>query len=144
MNLVQWNPLRDFDDFFDRYGTTGRTFWRGGEPGHDWMPLVDVRETDEGYRLDLEIPAVDPKDVSVRLDERVLSISGERPFDAVDEGQRLRHRERRYGRFTRSFRLPEDADGDNVVADARNGVLSIMVGKRLQPEGKAIEVQFAS
>ncbi|GIT39023.1 MAG: hypothetical protein Ct9H300mP8_02190 [Gammaproteobacteria bacterium] len=33
MNLVQWNPLRDFDDFFDRYGVTGRTFWRGGEPG---------------------------------------------------------------------------------------------------------------
>ena len=90
MNLVQWNPLRDFDDFFDRYGVTGRTFWRGGEPGHDWLPLVDVRETGEGYRLDLEIPAVDPKDVSIKLDERVLSISGERPFDAVDEGQRLR------------------------------------------------------
>ena len=94
--------------------------------------------------MDLEIPAVDPKDVSIKLDERVLSISGERPFDVVDEGQRLRHRERRYGRFTRSFRLPEDADGDNIVADARNGVLSITIGKRSQPEGKVIDVRIAS
>ena len=139
MNLVRFNPFRELDEIFDRHGLVNSQ-WRPSEVAHDWVPLVDIRESDAGYRVDVELPAVDPKDVSVELKEGVLSIAGEREFEAVDEGHRLHRRERRYGRFTRSFRLPEDANADEIHAEATNGVISITVAKRDKPTGRVIDV----
>ena len=143
MNLVQWDPFKDFDVFFDRYrddARGGRDAWRSTSAVNEWAPLVDIREDASAYRVDLEIPSVDPKDVSVTLEEGVLTITGERTFEDVSEGERVHRRERRYGSFSRSFRLPEDADEDAVSAQAKNGVVSVSVAKREKPGGRVIDV----
>ena len=138
LSVARWSPLRELDQVFDRY-----LLPTSAAGGHDWRPLVDIRETDEGYRLDLELPAVRPEDVSVTLHEGVLRVSGERSEANDDESGRLHRSERYFGKFERSFRLPEDVDADAVKATAKDGVVSITVGKTEKASPRAIEVQSA-
>ncbi|MCY3623930.1 MAG: Hsp20/alpha crystallin family protein [Gammaproteobacteria bacterium] len=140
MNIVRWNPFQELDRVFDRYvAPVPGSFVPNG---HDWRPLVDIRETEDAYRVDLELPAIDPKDVSITFKDGVLSVSGERQFATDDDSGRVRRSERRYGKFTRSFRLPEDADADAIRATAKDGVISIAVAKSAKATAKVIEVEL--
>ena len=139
MNIVRWNPFRELDQVFDRYvAPVPGSFVPNG---HDWRPLVDIRETEDAYRVDLELPAIDPKDVSITFKDGVLSVSGERQF-ANDDSGRVHRSERHYGKFTRSFRLPEDADADAIRATAKDGVVAIAVAKSAKAAAKEIEVEL--
>lgn len=145
MNIVRWNALplrsRALDQVFDRYvAPVPGSF---APNGHDWRPLVDIRETQDAYRVDLELPAVDPKDVSITFKDGILSVAGERQFANDDESGRVHRSERHYGKFTRSFRLPEDADADAIRATAKDGVVSIAVAKSAKAAAKEIEVELA-
>ena len=139
MNIVRWNPFRELDQVFDRYVLPVPGSFVPN--GHDWRPLVDIRETEDAYRIDLELAAVDPKDVSINLRDGILSVSGERRFAKQDESGRVHRSERRHGRFTRSFRLPEDADADTVRATAKDGVVSIAVAKSGKAASRQIQVE---
>ena len=145
MNIVRWNALpfrsRELDQVFDRYVLPVPGSFAPN--GHDWRPLVDIRETDDAYRVDLELPAVDPKDVSITFKDGVLRVAGTRQFANDDESGRVHRSERHYGRFTRSFRLPEDADADAIRATAKDGVVSIAVAKSAKAAAKEIEVELA-
>ena len=138
LNVVRWNPWRELDQVFDRYLVP-----TSAANGRDWRPLVDIRETNEGYRLDLELPAVRPEDVSVTLHDGVLRVSGERQVANEDDSGRVHRSERYFGKFERSFRLPEDVDADAIEATAKDGVVSIAVGKSEKASPRAIEVQSA-
>ena len=141
MNIVRWNPFHEIDQVLDRYvlPVPGSSVANG----HDWRPLVDIRETEDAYRVDLELPAVDPKNVSITFKDGVLNVSGERQFANEDESGRVHRSERRYGRFTRSFRLPEDADADSIRATAKDGVISIAVAKSEKSATREIQVELA-
>lgn len=109
--------------------------------GH-WSPPADVRETDAAYRVELELPAVDPAEVHIEVRDDVLRVSGERA-PSGNEDERVRHRERRYGKFARSFRLPKDADPAAVTATGKHGVVSITVGKLAQAQPRTVAVEAA-
>ena len=144
MNIVRWNPFplsRELDQVFDRYILPVPGSFVPN--GHDWRPPVDIRETENAYRVDLDLPAIDPRDVTITFKDGVLSVSGERQFGADDDSGRLHRSERRYGKFTRSFRLPEDADADAIRAKAKDGVISIAVAKSAKARAKEIEVELA-
>ena len=141
MNIVRWNPFHEFDQVFDRYVAPAPGSFVPN--GHDWRPLVDIRETDDAYRVDLELPAVDPKDVSITFKDGILSVAGERQFANDDKSGRVHRSERHYGKFTRSFRLPEDADADAIRATAKDGVVSIAVAKSAKAAAREIEVELA-
>lgn len=137
MNVVRWNPFAELDEFLGR---------RMGDQaaannGLGWYPAVDIRETDKAYVFDLEVPAVSPKDVTVSVRANVLSVSGERTFAADDSEGQVHRRERRHGKFTRSFRLPNDANDEEIDAAAKDGVITISVAKRKQAQARAIKVQ---
>jgi HSP20 family protein len=138
MNVVRWSPFREFDSLF-------RELERNTAPVRraDWLPLVDIRETDTAYQIDVEVPAVAAEDLSVNVAERVLTVSGERKSSeerGTDEG-RVHRTERRYGKFVRSFQLPEDADLDNISATNRDGVLYLSIAKRVAQDVKSIDVK---
>lgn len=141
MNIVHWNPFHELDQVFDRHVLPAPgTFAPNGQ---DWRPLVDIRETKDAYRVDLELPAIDPKDVSITFQDGVLCVCGERQFAGEDEEYGRVHRsERRYGKFTRSFRLPEDAEADTIRATAKDGVVSIAVAKSEKAAVREIEVEL--
>ncbi|MEM9621334.1 MAG: Hsp20/alpha crystallin family protein [Pseudomonadota bacterium] len=143
MNVVKWNPMRDFDRLFqvmERPVNPTSSVRRSG-----WLPLVDIRETKDSYQIEVEVPAVASEDLSVSFDNGVLSVSGERK-SATDEAQedgRVHRLERRYGKFERQFRMPEDVDAEAIKAQARDGVLYLTVGKQASATPRSIEVQVA-
>ena len=136
MNVVRWNPFAELDEFFGR-----RPGGNGWVDGQGWRPAVDIRETDEDYLFEVELPAMNPKDVDVTLRAGILSVSGERGTVSGD-GQ-VHRQERLQGKFTRSFRLPTDADDEAINASAKDGVITIAVGKRSKAKPRAIEVRAA-
>ena len=136
MNVVRWNPFAELDEFFGR-----RPGGNGWVDGQGWRPAVDIRETDEDYLFEVELPAMNPKDVDVTLRAGILSVSGER--GAVSGDGQVHRQERLQGKFTRSFRLPTDADDEAINASAKDGVITIAVGKRSKAKPRAIEVRAA-
>jgi len=139
MNIVRRSPMRNFDNFFQALERPAVQVRRA-----DWLPLVDIRETSENYQIDVEVPAVASEDLSVSVDDGVLTVSGERK--AQDEEQqdgRLHRVERRYGKFERRFQLPQDADADAITAQARDGVLYLSIAKQATATPRNIEVKVA-
>lgn len=138
MNIVRWDPFRELSQLFDRDALVG-----ANGNMHHWQPLVDIRETNDAYRVDVELPAVDAKDVRIELNGGVLNVSGERHLASDAEDGRVHRRERSYGKFTRSFRLPEDANPGAIDATAKDGVVSIAIAKVAEAQARTIQVEAA-
>ena len=120
MNVVRWRPFREFDGMFQGLERPQAPTRRA-----DWLPLVDIRETDHDYQIDVELPAVAAEDLSVSVSQQVLTVSGERKSrreTAADDGH-VHRTERTYGKFLRSFTLPKDANPDAIGASSKEGVL---------------------
>jgi len=131
--VTRWNPFREFDDLF-RAGLTATA------DQATWLPAVDILETAQDFQLRLEIPAVAAADVKVSVDENVLTVGGERQIETPEEAKYHR-REHRVGRFSRSFRLPDTVDSENITATAKDGVLTLSIAKKEQPSPRQIEVK---
>jgi HSP20 family protein len=139
MSIVRWNPSRELDQLFSRFVDQGFNGWGENIATSDWNPSVDIRETDEDYQIDLEVPAVQPSDVKVTFKDGVLAVSGERKYEKETKGK-VHRVERRYGRFTRTFRLPENVDEGRIEANSKDGMLYLKVPKRPEVKPRAIEV----
>ena len=136
MSIVRWNPWREFDDFFTNVSAVPSEHIARSE----WLPPVDISETETEYRIDVEIPAVARDDVAVSVKDGVLTVTGERKVEKDTDGKRHRV-ERQYGRFSRSFRLPENVDEDHIAASSRDGVLYLVVSKKEKEKPRTIEVK---
>lgn len=140
MNLVHWDSIRDFDNLF----RAGSILPGVRERASNWLPAIDVRESNDAYRVDVELPAVAPEDVEVSCKDGLLTISGERRHEHENDDERVHRSERLFGRFARSFRLPDDADQDSIEATAAQGVVTISVAKRENARARSIEVKTAN
>jgi HSP20 family protein len=146
--LTQWDPFRELSPWsalqeFGRAGSLiGRFFDQAlGEvpPARRVMaPAVDVTETDTHYIVSAELPGVRKDDVSVEVHEGVLTLRGEKR--AEQEEHKSRWLERWYGSFSRSLRLPADADPSGVQARFANGVLRIEIAKREEAKPRAVAI----
>jgi HSP20 family protein len=139
MTLVRWNPIRDFSAlqnqvnrlFEDAMGT-----WPGESNGRgntNWVPPADIYENDNNLIVRAELPGVDPKMVDVRVENNVLTIRGERPFEQKVEKENYHRLERSYGTFSRSFTLPATIDSDKIRAEYRDGILNLTLPKSEKP-----------
>lgn len=144
MSLVRWNPMREMDDVLNRYS---RMLDMPGRmnldlfPQGDWMPRVDIMETDDSFIIKMDLPEVKKEDVKVAIDDGVLSISGERHQEKEEKGKKYQLVERSYGTFQRSFSVPDNLDEAKVNASFKDGILTVTCGKKEQAKRKAIEVQ---
>lgn len=131
---------RMMDDFFS--GSTGR----GGEFNgvHGGLP-VDVSETDKELVVSAELPGLDQKDFEVVVAGDVLTIKGEKKYEHEDKNGNGYYRERQFGSFSRSIRLPFEVKDENVDASYRNGVLTVRLPKPAdsQISSRRIEVKAA-
>ncbi len=147
MTLPKWTPLREMDDLIDSYnrllGGKAPSRQRALDPGIDWRPAADVVENDDEYLIKAELPEVKREDVDVRLEQGVLTITGERRFEKQSEAEKHHRIESSYGHFARSFSLPEDVDASRISAEARDGVLRIHLPKSKleKPHFVKIDVQ---
>lgn len=98
--------------------------------GNDaWLPAVDIRETDGEFIFNAELPGLEKEDVTITIEEKVLTIAGERSLEGKEDNENYHRIERSYGKFSRSFSLPHDVDQDKVSANFTNGVLTVAVPK---------------
>ena len=147
MALVRWDPFRELEDMSDRLN---RMFSRPVLPRAngketmivaDWVPSVDISETDEEYQIKAEIPDVKKEDVKVTVEDGVLTIQGERKQEKEEKGKKYHRVERSYGSFVRSFTLPDLVDEEKVKAEFKDGVLKLQLPKSEKAKPKAIEVK---
>jgi HSP20 family protein len=145
MAIVRWEPLREFTTLQNEMNRLFGTVFDQPTPSNGqtlrrWMPAMDLVETDGHFLLSADLPGLTEKDVSIEVEDRVLTVSGERKatHDAAKEGY---HRvERAFGSFSRSLTLPEGIDAEAVEASFENGVLEVRIPKPEQPKPRKISI----
>jgi HSP20 family protein len=105
-----------------------------------WMPEVDIVETDNELVLAAEMAGLSPEDVDITLENNELILKGQKRMESKDESKNFHRIERRYGSFTRSFRLPQTVDTENVKAEFEYGVLKISMAKKESVKARKIEI----
>jgi len=107
---------------------------------NDWEPTIDVEEDDKTIRVKAEIPGIDEKDLDVRVENNVLTLSGEKKEERKEEKKNYVFSERKFGSFSRSIGLPEGIKSDKIKATFKKGVLNIEIPKDETKESKKIEI----
>ena len=129
-------PWRDLEDVSNRLSR----FFDQPESNTDrsWTPSVNVSEAKEELLLTAELPGLGEGDVTLELENNVLTISGEKV-----EQRRYHVWERRYGSFKRAFTLPRTVASDDITANFHNGVLTVRLPKAPEAKGRKIEITKA-
>ena len=108
------------------------------------IPAVDVEETDKNYVLEAELPGFAMEDVSVNIDGGTVTIESKKDETVEKKDKAVKNfvlRERRSLSFSRSFKLPENADPDAISASFKNGLLTLTIGKRAEAQKKTIQIE---
>jgi len=148
MTLVRWDPFRQMQETMNRFLDRG-----AGYPRFDryedvpvlasWSPAVDVREQGGQIVLTAELPGVPLADISISVENNLLTISGERRAEKESEEGGYHWRERAWGSFRRTFTLPSTVDRDAISASYKDGVLTVRVPQREEAKPKQIAVNAA-
>src|SRR5690349_24353758 len=136
LTLTRWSPARDLAaleiDRLNRMFGTAAT----------WLPPVDIYETvDHDVVVKLEVPDVKREDISLTLEDNVLTVAGERKAPVNVKDDEYRRRERTFGSFSRSFTLPASVDGGRVQAAYTDGVLTITLPQRAEAKPRSIAIE---
>ena len=134
-----WSLSELFDDLFSE-----RSFSSAPDiTGTSW-PRVDIIENDNDYAIHADLPGLEKKDISVTVENGILTIAGEKNSERKSEKKdHYRYFERSYGKFSRSFQLPEHVDVENIDATYNNGTLELTLKKTEKAKPKAIEVKLS-
>ncbi len=151
MAIVKWNPAKEllnlerefnrmFNSLSSRFGL--RDFEDEDFENAVWMPLTDIIEEDDKYILKMDLPGVDKKDVKISYSNGELQISGERKQEKESKNATYHRIERAYGKYYRSFALPEKILEDKIEAKFKDGSLTITIPKAEEAKPKEIEVKI--
>ena len=146
--LTRWDPFRELNTlqgrlnrlFEEQYGNGREESLTAGA----FVPPVDIYEDEHGIQLKLEVPGIEEKDLDVKVENNVLTVSGERKFEKEEKEENFRRVESRYGSFTRTFTLPNTVDSEKVEANYDKGVLKVKLAKKSEAKPKQIKVNVGS
>ena len=140
MKLITWNStarpisiFNDFDNFLNDFSSSLNN-------SSSWEPKFEVLNTDAIYCIRAEIPGMSKKDIDIELENNTLSVSGDRKWNDKNQNN---YSEFSYGKFYKSFNLPEDVKENNIKASMKDGILSIQVPRleKVKPEVKKIAIK---
>jgi HSP20 family protein len=144
MELVKWNPARDF------FGYRGNSLFSNffapeigcgvENAAGNWEPKVDIYDDDNHIVLKAELPGVDKDKITIDVKDRVLTLKGERSEDSEVKKENYYRREMFTGTFTRAFVLPENVNPDDIRADYKDGVLKVDIPKPEERKPRKITV----
>lgn len=149
MSLVKWDPFRELEEVSNRLN---RIFGQSQDRGvadngmlamADWTPSVDISETETAYVIKGEIPGVKKENVKVTMQDGMLTIQGERRQEKEEKGKKFHRVECSYGKFERSFRLPDDIDESKVKAEFKDGMINVTLPKSEKAKTRAINVSVS-
>lgn len=138
MSLIPRNSLFDFNDFFDVFQAPATA---EGRANNLFSPRVDIKDKKDHYEIVADLPGVDRDKLSVTLENGVLTIEANTAEEKTEEDEgRIIRRERRTGKYVRSFTLGDDVKGSDIKADFKSGVLTLRAPKMQAVESKKVEI----
>lgn len=129
---------REMDTFFDRFFK--EMPWMGWE-GEEWLPSINVSETDADIKVKAELPGLEAKDIEISVSGDILTLKGEKKEEKEEKEEKYYYKEQYAGTFQRSLRLPAEVQSDKVDAKFKNGVLNIVLPKAEGTETKKIKIK---
>ena len=136
MTVVRYEPWGFLNRFY-------REAANPVNPSVAWLPSVDVREEDNRFVVQVDLPGVESKDIEITAEKGVLTIRGERRVATRDESNAYRRLERHSGKFLRRFTLPDSANLESITAKHTHGVLEVTIPKQAKLQPRRIEVAAA-
>ena len=115
--------------------------WNGESVSAAWTPSCDVFEDQENLKVVIELPGVRPDDLKIHLENRILTVRGEKKSVAEEKSERWHRYERTYGSFERTFTLPSTVDPDRINATVEHGVLTLTLPKAERAKPREIPVR---
>ena len=109
-----------------------------------FAPASEAGSDEDGYQIDLELPGVKKDDIDISMHEQVLTVKGEKRSSREENKGALYFCERQYGAFQRTFRLPPDAEADNISANFTDGLLSLRIPRRQPEKPKSTKIEIGS
>jgi len=135
-----FDPFKELQDIERRLGAVLNVN-QPVEKVKSFTPAVNEKVDEKGYHLEIDLPGVKKENIEISVNDGILTISGERKLEKKEEKENYTRIESFFGRFERSFKLPADANLDNIEAKYEDGVLKIFIPKKQKPEGKKIEIK---
>jgi len=133
MAIVRWEPFRDLSELNRLFAPTAGAQRR-------WMPAMDLTESADEFVLTADLPGLSDEDVTIEVEDRVLTIAGERKFEQGEAKAGYRRVERASGAFRRTVTLPEGVDAEAITAGFDKGVLELRIPKPEQRKPRRIEI----
>jgi len=147
MYVTRYNPAREMrefqkgfehinsflDNFMGRKTEIGRT---------DFEPFVNTREGEHAYHVELDLPGMKKEDINVDIKDNIITISGERKTKEELKEEDYYKIESSYGKFERSFSLPENVDIENIHAESEDGVLEVIIPKLEKKTDKPKKIEI--
>lgn len=126
-----WRVSRVMDELFGEAARTGRGLG----------VAMDVSEDEKVWVVTAEVPGASPDDVHVDIQDDMLTVRGEKKSEREGKKENRRWTERTYGSFSRSFRIPANADVDRIEASFRDGVLTVEIPKREESKPRRVSIR---
>jgi len=128
--------LSDMEDLFSNFFSS-----RNSHSENRFLPAMNISSNDESVSVSIELPGVNVEDVDINIDKNILTISGEKK-SIQDESKDSYHRiESICGKFSRSVRIPDEADSEQVTASFKNGLLNVEIKKSEAKKPKSIPIE---
>lgn len=148
MALIRWEPVAELNTIQNEMNRLFNTFFDQPAPGRGagarrWIPAMDLIETTDRYVLRADLPGLSEEDVSVQLQDSVLTVSGERKAENEQQQEGYYRLERAFGAFSRSLTLPEGVNPDGVTAHFDRGVLEITIPKPEQKKPRQVRISVS-
>lgn len=148
MTLTRWNPRHELWGIADDMNRLVSSIFNDGPSETslfkgNWNPAVDISEDTDNFYLNIDLPGMDKKDVKVRFEDELLTITGEKKSEKEEKDVNYHRVERSYGKFERSFRVPSRIVSDKIDAKFDKGVLTVTLPKAEDAKPKEIEVKVS-
>src|SRR3954467_14342450 len=146
MAIVRWEPLRELSTLQNEMNRLFSTAFdapapsNGGGAARRWLPAMDLVETEDHFVLRADLPGMSEENVNIEVEDRVLTVSGERKAEHETSKEGYHRVERAFGAFSRSLTLPEGVDPEAVEASFDRGVLEIRIPKPEQRKPRKISI----
>jgi HSP20 family protein len=148
MALIRWEPVRElntiqsemnrlFNNYFDTPAAPGNG---GATTLRRWIPAMDLVETEHEFVLRADLPGLSEGDVSIELEDNVLTVAGERKSEREERKEGYYRVERASGAFSRTLTLPEGVDPESVKASFDRGVLEVRIPKPEQRKPRKVAI----
>jgi HSP20 family protein len=145
MAIVRWEPLRELTTLQNEMNRLFGTVFDTPAPANGgtlrrWMPAMDLVETADHFVLRADLPGMSEEDVNIEVEDRVLTVSGERKAEHTESKDGFHRIERAFGSFSRSLTLPEGVNPETVSASFDRGVLQLEIPKPEERKPRKISI----